>query len=157
MRPFVSLKSRVNGVTKYRLRDWGLSRQRYWGASFQWSIAIAVDCCRKEKLPIKLPDDVKFDKPGNPLDRQELAEMQMSRMSRPALRETDNGHVCGLKLVFYRFTSYNLTTPTNEKEINYWMNVDQYIGGVEHAILHLLYSRFFVRAMITVVTYPKPL
>ena len=140
-----------SGVTKYRLRDWGLSRQRYWGCPIP---VVHCDSCglvaeKKENLPIKLPDDVKFDKPGNPLDRHEnWRKCKCPECRGPALRETDTMDTfVDSSWYFTRFTSYNSTTPTNEKEINYWMNVDQYIGGVEHAILHLLYSRFFARAM----------
>ena len=140
-----------SGVTKYRLRDWGLSRQRYWGCPIP---VVHCDSCglvaeKKENLPIKLPDDVKFDKPGNPLDRHETwRKCKCPECGGPALRETDTMDTfVDSSWYFTRFTSYNSTTPTNEKEINYWMNVDQYIGGVEHAILHLLYSRFFARAM----------
>ena len=140
-----------SGVTKYRLRDWGLSRQRYWGCPIP---VVHCDSCglvaeKKENLPIKLPDDVKFDKPGNPLDRHEIwRKCKCPECGGPALRETDTMDTfVDSSWYFTRFTSYNSTTPTNEKEINYWMNVDQYIGGVEHAILHLLYSRFFARAM----------
>ena len=140
-----------SGVTKYRLRDWGLSRQRYWGCPIP---VVHCDSCglvaeKKKNLPIKLPDDVKFDKPGNPLDRHETwRKCKCPECDGPALRETDTMDTfVDSSWYFTRFTSYNSTTPTNEKEINYWMNVDQYIGGVEHAILHLLYSRFFARAM----------
>ena len=140
-----------SGVTKYRLRDWGLSRQRYWGCPIP---VVHCDSCglvaeKKENLPIKLPDDVKFDKPGNPLDRHESwRKCKCPECNGPALRETDTMDTfVDSSWYFTRFTSYNATTPTNKKEINYWMNVDQYIGGVEHAILHLLYSRFFARAM----------
>ena len=140
-----------SGVTKYRLRDWGLSRQRYWGCPIP---VVHCDSCglvaeKKKNLPIKLPDDVKFDKPGNPLDRHETwRNCKCPECDGPALRETDTMDTfVDSSWYFTRFTSYNSTTPTDEKEINYWMNVDQYIGGVEHAILHLLYSRFFARAM----------
>ena len=140
-----------SGVTKYRLRDWGLSRQRYWGCPIP---VVHCDSCglvaeKKENLPIKLPDDVKFNKPGNPLDRHETwRKCKCPECDGPALRETDTMDTfVDSSWYFTRFTSYNSTTPTDEKEINYWMNVDQYIGGVEHAILHLLYSRFFARAM----------
>ena len=148
---FAEKKGWGSGVTKYRLRDWGLSRQRYWGCPIP---VVHCDSCglvaeKKENLPIKLPDDVKFDKPGNPLDRHETwRKCKCPECDGPALRETDTMDTfVDSSWYFTRFTSYNSTTPTSEKEINYWMNVDQYIGGVEHAILHLLYSRFFARAM----------
>ncbi len=148
-----------SGVTKYRLRDWGLSRQRYWGCPIP---VVHCDSCglvaeKKENLPIKLPDDVKFDKPGNPLDRHETwRKCKCPECGGLALRETDTMDTfVDSSWYFTRFTSYNSSTPTNEKEINYWMNVDQYIGGVEHAILHLLYSRFFARAMYHCGHLPK--
>ena len=138
-------------VTKYRLRDWGLSRQRYWGCPIP---VIHCNSCgvvaeKKENLPIRLPDDVKFDKPGNPLDRHETwRKCKCPECGGPALRETDTMDTfVDSSWYFTRFTSPNSQTPTTKNEINYWMNVDQYIGGVEHAILHLLYSRFFARAM----------
>ena len=139
------------GVTKYRLRDWGLSRQRYWGCPIP---VVHCDSCglvaeKKENLPVQLPDDVKFDKPGNPLDRHETwRKCKCPECGEPALRETDTMDTfVDSSWYFTRFTSPKSQTPTTESEINYWMNVDQYIGGVEHAILHLLYSRFFARAM----------
>jgi leucyl-tRNA synthetase len=139
------------GVTKYRLRDWGLSRQRYWGCPIP---VVHCDSCglvaeKKENLPIKLPDDVTFDKPGNPLDRHaSWRKCKCPDCGGKALRETDTMDTfVDSSWYFTRFTSHNSPTPTDENEINYWMNVDQYIGGVEHAILHLLYSRFFARAM----------
>jgi leucyl-tRNA synthetase len=100
-------------------------------------------------LPVQLPDDVKFDKPGNPLDRHETwRKCKCPECGEPALRETDTMDTfVDSSWYFTRFTSPKSQTPTNKNEINYWMNVDQYIGGVEHAILHLLYSRFFARAM----------
>jgi len=139
------------GVTKYRLRDWGLSRQRYWGCPIP---VVHCDSCglvaeKKENLPVQLPDDVKFDKPGNPLDRHETwRKCKCPECGKPALRETDTMDTfVDSSWYFTRFTSPKSQTPTTKNEINYWMNVDQYIGGVEHAILHLLYSRFFARAM----------
>jgi len=139
------------GVTKYRLRDWGLSRQRYWGCPIP---VVHCDSCglvaeKKENLPVQLPDDVKFDKPGNPLDRHETwRKCKCPECGKPALRETDTMDTfVDSSWYFTRFTSPKSQTPTTNNEINYWMNVDQYIGGVEHAILHLLYSRFFARAM----------
>ena len=139
------------GVTKYRLRDWGLSRQRYWGCPIP---VVHCNSCglvaeKKENLPVQLPDDVKFDKPGNPLDRHETwRKCKCPECGEPALRETDTMDTfVDSSWYFTRFTSPKSQTPTTKNEINYWMNVDQYIGGVEHAILHLLYSRFFARAM----------
>ncbi|SMX46347.1 leucine--tRNA ligase [Actibacterium lipolyticum] len=139
------------GVTKFRLRDWGLSRQRYWGCPIP---VIHCDDCgvvaeKKENLPVKLPDDVNFDKPGNPLDRHPTwRNCECPKCGKPALRETDTMDTfVDSSWYFARFTSPGCATPTDATEAEYWMNVDQYIGGVEHAILHLLYSRFFARAM----------
>ncbi len=139
------------GVTKFRLRDWGLSRQRYWGCPIP---VVHCDKCgvvpeKKENLPIRLPDDVSFDKPGNPLDRNATwRNCACPSCGQDALRETDTMDTfVDSSWYFARFTSPRANTPTNADDIAYWMNVDQYIGGIEHAILHLLYSRFFARAM----------
>lgn len=139
------------GVTQYRLRDWGLSRQRYWGCPIP---VVHCDTCgvipeKKENLPIKLPDDVTFDVPGNPLDRHPTwRNTSCPSCGKDALRETDTMDTFVDSSWYYaRFTAPHADTPTNMEDAKYWMNVDQYIGGIEHAILHLLYSRFFARAM----------
>jgi leucyl-tRNA synthetase len=139
------------GVTQYRLRDWGLSRQRYWGCPIP---VVHCDSCgvvpeKKENLPVKLPEDVSFDRPGNPLDRHDAwRNVPCPACGAPAKRETDTMDTfVDSSWYFARFTSPGAATPTDRAEADYWMNVDQYIGGVEHAILHLLYSRFFARAM----------
>ena len=139
------------GVEKFRLRDWGLSRQRYWGCPIP---VVHCDDCgvvaeKKENLPVKLPEDVSFDTPGNPLDRHPTwRDCACPSCGNPAKRETDTMDTFVDSSWYYaRFTSPNAATPTDLEEASYWMNVDQYIGGIEHAILHLLYSRFFARAM----------
>ncbi|WP_027245316.1 leucine--tRNA ligase [Leisingera daeponensis] len=144
------------GVTKYRLRDWGLSRQRYWGCPIP--VVHCEDCGvvpeKKENLPIALPYDeggkpIDFSVPGNPLDRHPTwRDCACPSCGKPAQRETDTMDTfVDSSWYFARFTAPRAETPTDMAEAEYWMNVDQYIGGIEHAILHLLYSRFFARAM----------
>ncbi|MEE9454366.1 MAG: leucine--tRNA ligase [Paracoccaceae bacterium] len=140
------------GKTVFRLRDWGISRQRYWGCPIP---VVHCDACgivpeNKENLPIILPEDVSFDKPGNPLDRHPTwRNCACPKCGTDARRETDTMDTFVDSSWYYaRFPSSDADTPTNLADADYWMNVDQYIGGVEHAILHLLYSRFFARAMI---------
>jgi len=140
------------GTTQYRLRDWLVSRQRYWGCPIP---AIHCDKCGvvpvpEKDLPVKLPDDVTFDKPGNPLDRHPTwKHVACPTCGSPARRETDTFDTfIDSSWYFDRFTSPGVeTAPFDREENEYWMPVDQYIGGVEHAILHLLYSRFWTRAM----------
>ncbi len=144
------------GVTKFRLRDWGLSRQRYWGCPIP--VVHCDDCgvvpAKKENLPIELPYDeggkpIDFSVPGNPLDRHPTwRNCDCPTCGKPAQRETDTMDTfVDSSWYFARFTAPRAETPTDMAEAEYWMNVDQYIGGIEHAILHLLYSRFFARAM----------
>ena len=155
----ISEQGMGQATTNYRLRDWGVSRQRYWGCPIP---VIHCEKCgvvaeKKENLPITLPKDVSFDKPGNPLDRhEEWRNCICPSCGSAALRETDTMDTFVDSSWYYaRFTAPDSMTPTSEKEANYWMNVDQYIGGVEHAILHLLYSRFFARAMNATGHLPK--
>jgi leucyl-tRNA synthetase len=147
------------GVTKYRLRDWGLSRQRYWGCPIP---VVHCQTCgvvpeKKENLPVELPYDVSFDKPGNPLDRHPTwRDVACPACGAPAKRETDTMDTfVDSSWYFARFTAPRATTPTVAADADYWMNVDQYIGGIEHAILHLLYSRFFARAMMKTGHLPE--
>jgi leucyl-tRNA synthetase len=136
----------------YRLRDWGISRQRYWGCP------IPIIHCAKcgtvpvpaKDLPVTLPEDVSFDKPGNPLDRHPTwTNVKCPQCAGSARRETDTMDTfVDSSWYFIRFTDpWDENEPTDPKIANHWMAVDQYIGGIEHAILHLLYSRFFTRAM----------
>ncbi len=139
------------GVTKFRLRDWGVSRQRYWGCPIPviHCVTCGVVAEDKKNLPIELPYDVSFDIPGNPLDRHPTwRDCTCPKCGAKARRETDTMDTfVDSSWYFARFTAPRATTPTVLEDAAYWMNVDQYIGGIEHAILHLLYSRFFARAM----------
>ncbi|MCB1831932.1 MAG: leucine--tRNA ligase [Geminicoccaceae bacterium] len=136
----------------WRLRDWGVSRQRYWGCPIP---VIHCDDCGvvpvpRDQLPVRLPEDVDFDKPGNPLDRHEgFLRCDCPKCGRPARRETDTFDTfTESSWYFARFCSPQYEDgPFRREEVDYWLPVDQYIGGVEHAVLHLLYSRFFMRAM----------
>jgi leucyl-tRNA synthetase len=136
----------------FRLRDWGISRQRYWGCPIPiiHCAACGVVPVPAKDLPVTLPDDVDFDRPGNPLDRHPTwKQVACPQCGGPARRETDTMDVfVDSSWYFARFTDPWITTaPTDRKAVDEWLPVDQYIGGIEHAILHLLYSRFFTRAM----------
>ena len=137
--------------TNYRLRDWGVSRQRYWGCPIP--IVHCGSCgvvpVAKSDLPVTLPDDVSFDKPGNPLDRDaDWKATTCPSCGGDAQRETDTFDTFIDSSWYYaRFTELCENSATDAKSVAYWLPVDQYIGGIEHAILHLLYSRFYARAM----------
>jgi len=139
------------GVVNWRLRDWGVSRQRYWGCPIP---VIHCDDCGvvdvpKTDLPVKLPEDVTFDRPGNPLDHHPTwKHVACPRCAKPALRETDTFDTfVDSSWYFARFCSPQADAPVERAAVDHWLPVDQYIGGIEHAILHLLYSRYFTRAM----------
>jgi len=136
---------------KFRLRDWGVSRQRYWGCPIPM---IHCPTCgmipeRAENLPVLLPEDVSFEKPGNPLDHHPTwKHVTCPECGSEAERETDTlDTFVDSSWYFARFCSPRAETPVEKAEADHWLPVDQYIGGVEHAILHLLYARFFTRAM----------
>lgn len=146
------------GTTQYRLRDWGISRQRYWGCPIP--IIYCDDCgavpVPEDQLPVTLPEDVSFDTPGNPLEQHPTwKDTNCPKCSKAARRETDTFDTF-FESSWYQFRycdPKNESLPVGKDKADYWMpnggGVDQYIGGVEHAILHLLYARFFTRAMKT--------
>ena len=138
--------------TLYRLKDWGISRQRYWGCPIPMiylddGTVVPVD---KTELPVELPDDINLNSKGNPLDTHPTWKKTKQKSSgRKAVRETDTlDTFVDSSWYFLRFCSPNFkSAPFDINKVNYWMPVDQYIGGVEHAILHLLYSRFFTKGI----------
>ncbi len=145
-------KPQVKRQVNFRLRDWGISRQRYWGCPIP---IIHCESCGavpvpEAELPVTLPEDVTFDEPGNPLDRHKSFKyVACPHCGAPARRETDTMDTfVDSSWYFLRFTDpWNAQAPTTPAALEHWLPVDQYIGGIEHAILHLLYSRFFTRAM----------
>jgi leucyl-tRNA synthetase len=139
------------GVVNWRLRDWGVSRQRYWGCPIP---VIHCGSCGvvpvpDDQLPVRLPEDVTFDVPGNPLDHHpSWKHVACPNCGKAARRETDTFDTfVDSSWYFARFCSPQAAEPVARDAVDRWMPVDQYIGGIEHAILHLLYSRFFTRGM----------
>ncbi len=143
-----------NKKINFKLRDWGVSRQRYWGAPIPFIHCVACGLVpeKLENLPVALPNDVEITGEGNPLDNHPTwKHCKCSKCGKDALRETDTLDT------FVQSSWYHLRYATNPKKwetcgidkenSNYWMDVDQYIGGIEHAILHLLYARFFTKAL----------
>ena len=139
------------GTTQYRLRDWGVSRQRYWGCPIP---AIHCETCGvapvpEEDLPVRLPEEADFSVPGNPLDRHPTwKHVTCPKCGGAATRETDTFDTfVDSSWYFARFAAPHDENPTEPAEADRWLPVDQYIGGIEHAILHLLYARYFSRMM----------
>ena len=138
--------------TLYRLKDWGISRQRYWGCPIPMiylddGSVVPVD---KSELPVVLPSDIDLNSKGNPLETHPTWKYSSEKSTgKPAIRETDTlDTFVDSSWYFLRFCSPKLEkSPFDNEALKYWMPVDQYIGGIEHAILHLLYSRFFTKAI----------
>jgi len=139
------------GKVTYRLRDWLVSRQRYWGCPIP--VVLCDDCgvvpVPRADLPVTLPEDIDFKSPGNPLDRHPTwRHVDCPKCGDAATRDTDTFDTfIDSSWYFARFCSPAAAVPVERAAADYWLPVDQYIGGIEHAILHLLYSRFWVRAM----------
>ena len=153
----IEVASRLEAVgrgqrtVRFRLRDWGVSRQRYWGCPIPviHCPACGIVPVPLADLPVELPEDVSFDKPGNPLDHHATwKNVSCPACGADAKRETDTFDTfVDSSWYFARFCSARADLPVDKASVDYWLPVDQYVGGIEHAILHLLYSRFYVRAM----------
>jgi leucyl-tRNA synthetase len=148
----IEAEGRGTRTVNWRLRDWGVSRQRYWGCPIP---IVHCDVCGivpvpEQELPVQLPEDVSFDQPGNPLDHHPTwKHVACPSCGATARRETDTFDTFFESSWYYaRFCSPDRTdVPFDHAAADHWLPVDQYIGGIEHAVLHLLYSRFFTRAM----------
>ena len=145
-------KTELEKKVLFRLKDWGVSRQRYWGCPIPMIYLEDGSCVPvdKNELPIKLPDKIDLKSHGNPLEKHPTwKKTKHKKTGKSAIRETDTlDTFVDSSWYFLRFCSPKVKDSAFDKEkVNYWMPVDQYIGGIEHAILHLLYSRFFVRAI----------
>ena len=152
-RAIAALAERGAGAAavSYRLRDWGISRQRYWGCPIPM---VHCDSCGivpvpRESLPVRLPEDVRFDSPGNPLEHHpSWKRTSCPRCAAAARRDTDTMDTfVDSSWYFARFCAARADTPLPEGEVGPWLPVDQYIGGIEHAVLHLLYARFVTKAL----------
>jgi len=150
----IANKGMGEGVTQYRLRDWGVSRQRYWGCPIP---VIKCGTCGsvpvpEDQLPVELPYDINFDKPGNPLDRHPTWKSEgitCPKCGKAAERETDTLDTFGDSSWYFAAFAGSLDKDGIDWDMaSQWLPVDQYVGGVEHAVLHLLYARFFTRGLI---------
>ena len=148
----IETKKLGKGKTLFRLKDWGISRQRYWGCPIPMiyledGSVVPVD---KSELPVELPEKIDLNVSGNPLDKHPTWKNTIQKSTgKKATRETDTlDTFVDSSWYFLRFCSPNhISSPFDLEKVNYWMPVDQYIGGIEHAILHLLYSRFFTKSL----------
>ncbi len=144
-------KKQGHPVVQYRLRDWLVSRQRYWGCPIPMvhCTTCGIVPVKDTDLPVLLPEDARFDVPGNPLDHHpHWKHVKCPSCGADSRRDTDTlDTFVDSSWYFARFCDVGATEPVSREAMRYWLPVDQYIGGIEHAILHLLYARFFMRAL----------